>query len=138
MADHPPLVNPIVIRALSVPQAEDYCGDGVYGIRLYFNDERFLNDPLGAWAFKGANGFLSLEPDDGTPRFQSQVDEYRERKTDVEYCIQEHFSVEEVVLDITLWDWTSFEATYDSILEDGSTATGSLSGLWRDDINDCD
>ena len=41
MADHPPLVNPIVFRAYSVPEGEDYCLDDVYGIRFYFNDELF-------------------------------------------------------------------------------------------------
>jgi len=41
-------------------------------------------------------------------------------------------------LTIAQWDWVSFEATYDGVLEDGDTVAGVLSGLWRDDIVDCD
>ena len=138
MADHPPLVNPIAFVAMTAPDGEDYCFDESYGLRLYFNDEIFLNDPLGAWTFTGTEGFLSLEPADGTPRFKSRLDEFKHRETESEYCLLERIPFEEVSLNITQWDWNSFEATYDSTLENGDTMSGRLSGLWRTDIVDCD
>ena len=138
MADHPPLVNPIVFRAYSVPEGEDYCLDDVYGIRFYFNDELFLANPLGSWEFTGQDGYLSLEPDDGVPRFCSQLDEFRERESEVEYCIQNMFSFSKINLDVKVWDWNSFEATYEGVLENDDVVTGQLSGMWREDINDCD
>ena len=138
MADHPPLVNPIVFWAYSVADGEDYCLDDVYGIRLYFNDARFLDNPLGVWQFTGEDGLLSLEPDDGTPRFRSELDAFRERETDVEYCLNHRATFEEVNLSVTKWDWISFEVSYDGTLANGDVVTGHLSGLWREDVNDCD
>ena len=138
MADHPPLINPIVIQAMNVSEGEDYCFDESYGIRWYFNDALFLDNPLGSWFFSGSDGFLSAEPDDGRVRFASNLDEFRERKTEVEFCINERIPFETLRLTIAHWDWVSFEATYDGVLEDGDTVAGVLSGSWRDDIVDCD
>ena len=138
MADHPPLVNPIVFVVSTVAEGEDYCRDDSFQVRLHLNDAVFLDDPIGSWTFTGSDGFLSLEPDDGTPRFRSNLLEFRERETEVEFCLLERVPFEQVSLNITHWDWTTFEANYSGALANGDTVDGRLSGLWREDIVDCD
>ena len=138
MADYPQLVNPIIFWAYSVEDGEDYCQDGVYGIRLYFNDEPFLSNPLGFWQFTGTDGYLSLDPNDDTPRYQSQLDEFRESENETEFCIGKRTSFVNVNLHVAHWDWISFDVTYEGLFENGDTVAGRLNGYWRDDINDCD
>ena len=60
MADHPPLINPIVIRAMNVSEGEDYCFDESYGIRWYLNDALFLDNPLGLGFFRVRMGSCRL------------------------------------------------------------------------------
>ena len=138
MADHAPLVNPIVLKAFSVSPEADLCQPEVYGIRFNFNDTPFLDNPVGRWHFSGPDGKLSLDSDEETHRWPSQLDEFRERETEQEYCIRERTNFNDIQLDITQWDWQTFEATYEGTLETGGTVRGVLTGVWRTDIVDCD